>query len=252
MVLWGKLFPFSPIYIGFAKIEMPRSIVYVQNGATFKDYAKIDALIPPVEEFHELKFIKKPRIFIFRDDESYRQRTSSKGRCVTCYGRILVSPRAFKDVEEGKISLDIYLKHELSHAILFQNQGAMVAFRFRYPKWLSEGIAVYSANQLGTSEYPSKQETYQLIHSGNFMPPRYFRTKAEKQVKLNVKNQSTFLYSEFACIVDYLVETGGKGKFLLYMKSLLKRKDHDKIFKEIYGIDFDQFILNFRARIEKI
>jgi hypothetical protein len=30
------------------------------------------------------------------------------------------------------------------------------------------------------------------------------------------------------------------------MKSLLKDNDHEKIFKQIYGIDFDKFIMDFR------
>ena len=54
------------------------------------------------------------------------------------------------------------------------------------------------------------------------------------------------MYSEFACIVDYLFANYGKTKFLFYMKSLLKDNDLNKIFKQINGIDFDKFLIHFR------
>ena len=243
--LWGKLFPYSSIIIGFSKHELPNTIIYVQNGAKYNDFEKIDNLIPAVENFHELKFIKKPKIFIFRDDNSYLQRSVSKARfCAFSSGSLVISPWALKEAEEGKISLEIYLRHELSHVLLFQHKGILASFR--YPSWLLEGIAVYSTDQMGTSFYPSKEEIYDLIRQGNFMPPVYFKTGKEDHVKLNAKYRITFMYSEFACIVDYLIKTYGKEKFLNYMKYLLKNDDHDKVFKEIYGIEFDKFLVNFK------
>lgn len=59
------------------------------------------------------------------------------------------------------------------------------------------------------------------------------------------------MYSEFACIVDYLIAYYGKVKFLSYMKSLIKDNDHDKIFKQIYGVDFDKFLIDFRQFVAK-
>jgi hypothetical protein len=84
------------------------------------------------------------------------------------------------------------------------------------------------------------------MHKGNFMPPEYFKTGKEDDVKLNVKFRITFMYSEFACIVDYLVNTYGKDNFLKYMKELLKENDHDKVFKNVFGISFNQCLINFR------
>ena len=114
--------------------------------------------------------------------------------------------------------MEIYLRHELSHSLLNSNTGIIHAYK--YPAWLQEGIAVYSANQMGTSFYPNKSETYQAIKQGNFMPPLDFKTSREDRVKLNVKYPITFMYSEFACIVDYLAETYGKGKtFDIYQET---------------------------------
>ena len=70
--------------------------------------------------------------------------------------------------------MPIYTKHELSHVLILQNKG--IFSESKYPKWLLEGIAVYSANQMGTSFDPGKEETYKSIAQGNFMPPFDFKT----------------------------------------------------------------------------
>lgn len=242
--LFGKLFPYSPLIIGFSRHTLEHTVVYVQHGTHYSGLKEIDALIPKVEAFHELAFRKKPRLFIFEDDASYRQRSISKARfCAFYNGDVVLSPWALREVEKGEISLEIYLRHELSHSLLHQHAGLLRAYR--YPAWLLEGIAVYSTGQMGTSWYPSKQETYEKICNGNFMPPEVFKTRKEYRIPLDVKYRATFMYSEFACIVEYLIETYGKDKFLSYMKELLRNGDHDRVFRNIYGIDFSQCVQNF-------
>ena len=248
--LFGKLFPYSPFIIGFSKNELNHTTIYVQKGSIYNKLDEIDSLIPLVEEFHELKFLYKPRLFIFRDNNSFYQRNISKARFCSYYnGSVVISPWALKESEDNKINLDIYLKHELSHSLLQQHMGILRAFQ--YPAWLLEGIAVYSTNQMGTSWYPSKSETYNYIKKGNFMPPEYFKTKKEDTIKLDVKYRITFMYSEFACIVDYLIEQYGKDKFLSYMKELTHDDKHNNVFKDIYGIDFSKCIQDFRESVKK-
>jgi hypothetical protein len=250
LFLWGKLFPFSPVIIGFSKHELSNTVIYVQKGAEYSDFERINKLTPDVENFHEFKFIKKPRIFIFRDKESYLHRSISKARfCAFPGGSLVISPWAIQEDREGKISLEIYIKHELSHVLLYQHKGILTSLM--YPNWLLEGIAVYSTNQMGTSFYPGKEETYRLINQGNFVPPEFFKTKKEDKIPLNVTYRVTFMYSEFACIVDYLVNNYGKEKFLVYMKSLLKNNNHDKVFKDVYGIDFKDFLLYFKKFVSE-
>ena len=248
--LFGKLFPFSPIIIGFSKNELENTVIFIQKGAECKDLGGIDLLIPLVEDFHEMKYFKKPRIFMFKDKTSYYQRTISKARFFTYpNGDLVISPWALRESENGEISLEIYLKHELSHSLLHQHAGIIRAVR--YPAWLREGIAVYSSHQMGTSWYPSKEETYNYIREGNFMPPEYFNTKDEDKISLDVKYRIAFIYSEFACIVDYLINKYGKDKFLSYMKELINNSKHDKVFDSIYGINFNECIQRFRESVKQ-
>jgi hypothetical protein len=249
-LLWGKLFPYSPVKIGFTKYELSNFVIYIQNGAEYRDLKAIDSLFPSIEDFHQLKFLKKPAIYIFRDRENYLQRSISKARfCAYPNGSLLISPWALKEADEGIISLNIYVKHELSHTLLYQHMGFSTAY-FYFPRWLLEGIAVCSSNQMGTSWYPSKEETYEFIKEGNFMPPGLYNSDKEDQVPINLKNRIAFIYSEFGCIVDYMITFGGKDKFLNYMKTLLHNNNHDQVFKDIYGISFDKFIANFKEFIK--
>jgi hypothetical protein len=248
LFLFGKLFPYSPVTPGFTKHEMNYTISYVQEGAIYDDYLKYDTLIPQIEKIHELRFIKKPEIFIFRDSNTYIHHSPSKARfCVFPNGRLFVTPWAVKEDREGKILLEVYLKHELSHVLIFQHTGILSGIR--YPKWLLEGIAVYSSNQMGTSFYPSKSETYKAIAQGNFVPPADFKTRKEDFVNLDVKYRQTFIYSEFGCIVDNLIDVYGKKVFLTYMRSLFHDNDHDKYFRMIFGLDFDEYLIGFKKYV---
>lgn len=245
LFLFGKLFPYSPVVVGFDRHELEHAVVYVEKGARFDRFQEIDSHIRKVEDFHTLKFRKKPRIFLFGDRKTYADRSPSQARfCAFYNGDIVVSPWAQKEASEGLISMEIYLRHELSHALLFQQAGLWNAFR--YPKWLLEGIAVYSAGQMGTSWYPSKEQVYGYLRDGDFMPPAIYGTKKEDKIRIAARPRSAFIYSQFACIVDYLIDKYGKDRFLAYMKALLNGNKHDGVFKTIYGIAFDECIEDFR------
>lgn len=250
-LLWGKLFPYSPVKLGFKKFEFSNIVVYAQGGSETFNYKSLDTLIPSVEIFHKLKFVHKPEIIFFRDAESYYQRTITKARFYAYpNGTLVISPWALKEALDNEISMEINLKHELSHTLLYEHMGFITAY-FSYPRWLLEGIAVYSSNQMGTSWYPNKKDTYQCITQGSFLQPEYFNTKKEDEVNLNVKNKIAFIYSEFACIVDYLNEQYGKDKFHNYMVKLLDSWQSEKVFKDVYRIDFNTCLNDFKKYVKE-
>ncbi len=250
-LLWGKLFPYSPVKLGFEKFEFSNIVVYVQDDSETYNYKSLDTLIPSVEKFHKLKFVHKPEIIFFRDANSYYQRTITKARFYAYpNGTLVVSPWAVKEALDNKISMEIYLKHELSHTLLYEHMGFITAYFF-YPRWLLEGIAVYSSNQMGTSWYPSKNDTYNYIREGSFLPPEYFNTKKEDDVNLNVKYKIAFEYSEFGCIVDYLIRNYGKKKFMQYMTQLLDSYQPEKVFKEVFGIKLSTSLDNFKQYVRE-
>lgn len=108
---------------------------------------------------------------------------------------------------------------------------------------------MYSANQMGTSIYPSKKKILELIRQGYFMPPAMYRTKQEKRFEPAIDMPIAFYYSEFACIVDHLVELYGRKAFLMYMKALLHNSNHDEVFLSVFHTSFVSFIHEFRDSV---
>ena len=247
LAIWGKGLPYSPIIIGFDRHELDHLVIYMEKGGPAGAYDWADGLVRGVEDFHELQFKSKPALFFVRKDSTYARRSPSKARLCAYYnGAIVVSPWVQQEDAEGKLSLRIYLAHELSHALLYQNMGLRA--KIRYPRWLLEGIATCSADQMGTFLYPGKPETLALIRAGNWIPPESFGTSDEDQVRLDVPERMPFIYSEFACIVDALIATQGRDRFLRYMKRLMAESDHDEVFRSVFQLDFDSWLDRFRSK----
>jgi hypothetical protein len=55
--IFGKLFPYSPVILGFDRRELSRSVIYTQSGGSFDDLENMNGLIPSIEAFHDLKFL---------------------------------------------------------------------------------------------------------------------------------------------------------------------------------------------------
>jgi len=252
--LWGRLFPFSPVIMGFEQKELNRGVLYYRRGIDISKYKILDNLIDQVEEFHRLQFKRKAEIFILDSDKEFMKLTGSNARFVTLpmYGRIFVSNKARKEIHEGKTHMDIYLKHELSHSLLYQN---MSLYRSQYyPGWLLEGVAVYSSNQIGTDGYFTKEETINKIRDGYFLNPDDWSTTLLKPQSKNVKdfpltNKYWFIYSEFGCLVEDIIQNYGKEKFLQYMTEALEEKDDKKVFLNVFGIEFNKYVGSFKNRI---
>jgi len=249
--LWGRLFPFSPVIVGFSKHEGDKEIIYAEANVHFDNLAMVDQCIVSVEQAHGLAFKHKPEIFLLKTPAKFQRLTGSTVRFKTfpVYGRVFVSPHAIEEADKGLISLPIYLKHELSHSLLFQH---MTLYRFfKYPTWLLEGIATQSSGMMGHAWYPDKNATYDLIREGNFLPPRDFGTRNEGATPLKAPNKAAFLYSEFACIIDDLMDNYGREKVLAYIKALLNESDDLELFRAAFGQTFDDYLSSFQRRTKQ-
>lgn len=251
--LWGRLFPLSPIIIGFEQKEFNKAIIYYRDGIDITKLFIIDKLINEVEDFHQLKFEKKVKIFIFNSDKEYKRRTGYKTRfvCFPPHGAIFVSGKAKKEFEKGKIHLLVYLKHELSHSLLEQNIHFYHSYLY-YPGWLAEGIAAYSSHQMGIDGYYTREETFAKIRQGYFFNPDDWGTLGKRKrsvFEFQMSNKYWFIYSEFACLVDDLIQNYGKDKLVRYITELLREKDDKKVFLRVFGIQFNEYVDDFKNRI---
>jgi hypothetical protein len=110
------------------------------------------------------------------------------------------------------------IKHELSH--LFSR----ILYEGYTPKWLVEGIAIYSSGQLELKKKPKEFKSFLSFF----------------------KQGGGGLYDESGFAVEILIENFGKEKFFNLYKSLDKvesEEDLQELFKDIYGetLNYDFF-----------
>jgi hypothetical protein len=133
----------------------------------------------------------------------------------------LLDAESYEKESSHKYSDEEYstlIKHELSH--LFSR----IFYEGYTPKWLVEGIAIYSSGQLELKRRPKEFRSF----LGFF------------------KQGSAGLYDESGFAVEILIENFGKEKFFNLYKSLDKvetEEDLEKLFKDIYGetLSYDFF-----------
>lgn len=250
LFLFGRLFPFSPIIIGFKKIEYKNAIVYYHYPDSVNEFSSVESIIEGVERFHGLRFKKKVKIFLTNSDKEYKRFTGTTARCITqpLGGRIFISNRAKNEYRNEKIQFYTYLKHELSHSILYQNMSFIR--ELSYPTWFMEGIAMYSANQVGTDGYYSYEQTREKIKEGYFVEPSDWGTivssKGESVRNCNLENKYWFIYSEFALIINELIIQNGEDKLIDFMNKTLTNKDFYQLFSNSFGKSFENHLYNVK------
>jgi hypothetical protein len=249
LFLWGRFFPYSPIVLGFEHRDYKKTVLYFHKGTDISVFKDIDRLLPGIENFHQLKYRQKVGVFLCSSPEEEKRLANSQTRfkAFPPYGRIFVSKQAQQESLSGKIHPDVYLTHELSHSLLEQNMS-LWQFLF-YPKWLMEGLAVYSAGQMGVDGYFTQEQVRQTIRNGYFVYPKDWSSnlwESRAVEKSAVPNKWWFVYSQFGCMVEDLIKKYGKDKFILFMKKELKGGNTDKNFRDIFGRAFESYVNDFK------
>jgi hypothetical protein len=252
-ILFGKLLAFSPLILGFDKYDTEYATIYYHKTDKLLDLKNLDSLITEVKQFHKLNYNKTVRLFICKTDNEFRRYTGSKARFVTIFGNaIFMSGKANNERKTNSININVYLKHELSHLLVYQNMSFFKSIN--YPQWFLEGLAVYSSNQFGVDGYLTKREASKKIEEGNFVNPKdwgtAFSSKGITVTECKVANKYRFIYSEFGCIVDDLINTFGREKFLKFFKQSLQSDDFYVLFKQTYKKDFSEYLEEFKTKIK--
>ena len=117
-LLLGRLFPFSPVVVGFARQECASYVVYSHGQPEAAQLSYLNEVAAWEEHYHGMAFRSKPEIFFCRDDGEFYRLSGGKARFNAINGRLFVSQRAQADARQGRIDLRMYLTHEMSHCLL--------------------------------------------------------------------------------------------------------------------------------------
>lgn len=249
----GHLAPFSPWVVGFQYRDFERARVYYHSGTDIEAFAHIDRLVGEVEAAHGMRFPRKVEIIVSSSDTEHERLASTRARfqVMPLYARLFVSRRAQEDAKAGKIHMDVYMRHELSHSLLFQNMTLVNSLRC--PDWLLEGLAVYTSNQRGWDGYFTKDEVAQNMRQGYFLHPADFILKPWKRAtelrSFPLANKYWFIYSEMACLIEDLIQTRGQDTFRFFLDGVMKDGDAYACFARVYGESFETYAAAFRERM---
>ncbi len=120
----------------------------------------------------------------------------------------------------SKERYSVLIKHELSHLFYYILSGAMYT-----PKWLVEGVAIFTAGQNKFKKKPDKFKSFLA-----------FDDKATPGV-----------YAESGFVIETLVKKFGKNKLIKLIKSLRdvsNKEQFNKIFQKIYGFKMGYEVMN--------
>ena len=249
-MLFGRLVPFVPWTFAYGKSETDKAMVYYRREASTAAFARIDALVAETETFHHLSFEKKPEIFVCESDAAYRRITGTNARFVTMpfRGRIYVSPRAESDYLEKRIQFKTYIKHELSHALLYQHMS--IIHTLFYPAWFMEGMAMVSAEQVGADGYLTYEKVRETLREGYFVEPNDWGTiltsKGESVRSCPLAHKFWFIYAEFALIIRDMMTRHGQEKVLQFMKNSLSGDPFDVQFQRHFGTSIEEVFATYR------
>jgi hypothetical protein len=251
---YGRLLPLSPLIFGYQKVALGKISLYKHANEPIPDaISRANDYLSELEKLHKLTF-NKPIDIILCSSESEQRRLNGSDirlKCYPIYGRIVVSHKVLSESSRGEKNLDIYLRHELSHTLLFQNLSLSKAFH-TFPRWLIEGMAVYSSNQFGVDNYYTKPMVAQTIKEGKFFRPEWlngpFQHEPKQAVEFPVPEKAFFFYSEFGMIVDDLIATYGEDSFQKYFHGLFTSDSDDRLFEDTFGLPFNQYLIEFQNR----
>ena len=156
---YGPLFPWSPVKPGYEHLALARADVYYPKGTQLDaEYRKLDEYIAESEQFHQMKVSVRMCVVACNDwaafgrfNPQYRNGRAVGAVTLATGTVIYVSPK----IAERGFDVGEFLRHELSHATINQNQSLMAAWRLMDVPWLVEGIAVANGRQ---KSYYSREE----------------------------------------------------------------------------------------------
>jgi len=254
-LLLGRLFPLSPVVVGFSRQEYGHAVVYHYQQPEASQLSYLDDLVAVEEKYHGMPFRWKPEIFLCKDEGQYRKLSGGTARFIAINGRLFVSQRAQADARQGTLDLRTYLTHEMSHCLLQQHLPLLR--NLKMPRWLLEGTAMDCAGQVGVGVYPAKSKVYDTVARGVFCEPADFGTVLDGErgtaISCAIENKTAFFYSEFGCIVAFLRSSYGAQKYQAFLKDVVASRELnvERSFERVYGTKLGEEIARFKTETKK-
>jgi hypothetical protein len=262
---YGPLFPYSPFHPGFNALTFDKyRIIYPLDYAIAPAYLGLDSLLSAAEDFHRLQYKKPITIVISATALQHKRFSMSGGHANTIQtGTVIyVNPSInnalyppeirlrksdlFFTQTKGNIKRDLrsFLKHELSHALLYQNTTLAKARRVK--SWLEEGLAVYFGNP---HHYYHGEELRKLAIGRDYFFDLFDDQKDAYFVPPEIKYY--FKYGIYGAFMEYLIDTNGISTVIDFTHEYIVAPQEERgLFQSHFRTTMDSALLDFRKSLE--
>jgi hypothetical protein len=244
---YGPLIPWSPTKPGFEHLALQRADVYFPKGMKLDpQYRNVDRFIAESEAFHQMKAPKRIDIVACGDWTSFGrflpQHSGNRGvgAVTLATGTVIyVSPR----LAERGLDVGEFLRHEISHATLHQNQTLLNAYRMPDVQWLAEGLAVAYGQQ---KAYYTREEFVKRARRERdlalFLDPA---RRAEVRGIFDMR----YAYAVWRAFNEHLM-TRDRAAYQRYLRAVMQgpRQWREKFAPE-FGMKFEDAVARFDAEI---
>ncbi|VFQ47427.1 hypothetical protein [Desulfoluna butyratoxydans] len=246
LFLWGFLFPWSPVKPGYAHEGNARWSVYYPEGTALPDdYGHIGDLMEETEAFHHLAYTHPVKVILCATSAQYRRYSTQRSHlCTMGTGTVIyVNPT----VKETKRDIRSFLKHELSHALVFQHMTLPHAFKLK--RWIREGLAVYYGNP--HHYYQGDAFLSLAVDKGYFFD--FTGDDGENPSLIGhipADRRYLFEYAEYRCFVDYLMTHYGSERFFAFLNLDMRAPEaENEAFRQVYEVELSAVFQQFKQEV---
>jgi len=241
LFLFGPLFPWSPIQIGYDKVETRYANFYIRDKAKLSYlYTNLDVFLSQTEDLYGLSYHEKMNIVISVEESELRRflpwiNWHKVGGVALHTGNVVY-------INQGKANRNFdslgFLKHEVTHILFNQNTSFANAWTAKKQQWLMEGTAVYNSGQyyLSDFEFSNEMTRRDLLYDDQ-----------SQQLFTNIDpSEGKFNYTLWGHFIKYLVVNHGLGKLQNFIQGYLEQPgDYRILFEEVYGFELSQVMASF-------
>jgi len=242
LLMVGPAFAWMPVHPGYQARPSARAVVLSTDLARVEPgYADVDQIMAGAEKLFDLHYHRPVKVFVCYSKWEMRRYLPwmypGPPAAVTMMtgGVIYLNQDNLERRNADKVD---YLKHELTHELMFQNAGLLNSARL--PTWFNEGTAEYYGGPyyLTQAEFLAQWRGHKFTHE-----------PGSKDLYADLDPQDPkFNYTLYRYFVEYLVRAYGLPEFRSYLHEYLRAPGrYQELFRRHFGVDFGQAIRDFET-----
>ena len=244
-LFWGPLFPWSPVKIGYKKIESAKATVYITDFENENVVYTLDEILREEEKFHNLQFKEHFKIIVLGKQSNMKRYLpwligSGYSVKLGSLNVIYIGSTA----RNSPYGIEVYLKHEISHLLIHQNTpSSSNNMEMLKQAWLTEGIATY----FGGPHYYEKENFVELWKRNGLSFDDLYMENPHNMHKSIIRLKYTY----YRFFIEFLITTFGIEKFQAYLKSYINNpKNYKLIFLETYNEELSEILQKFHKYMD--